>query len=46
MPILAPPQKNFNTSKKLLKKKLNFSRSPLFHMKTRVCLKFFVNDCL
>ena len=34
-------------SKKLLKKKkLNFSGSALFHIKTRVCLKFFVNDCL
>ena len=26
------------------KQKLNFSRSELFHMKTRVCLKYFVND--
>ena len=24
---------------------LNFSSSVLFHMKTRVCLKYFVNDC-
>ena len=28
------------------KQKLNFSRSALFHMKTRVCLKYFVNDCI
>ena len=27
------------------KQKLNFSRSALFHMKTRVSLKYFVNDC-
>ena len=24
---------------------MNFSRSALFHMKTRVCLKYFVNGC-
>ena len=24
---------------------MNFSRSALFHMKTRVCLKYFLNDC-
>ena len=34
---------NILTRKKL---KLNFSRIALFHMKTRVCLKYFVNDCL
>ena len=34
-----------NTSKKLLKNKLNFSDDKLFHMKTRVSLKYFVNDC-
>ena len=28
--------------KTLEKKKLNFSRSALFHMKTRVSLKYFV----
>ena len=28
-----------------LKKKLSFSRSALFHMKTTVRLKYFVNDC-
>ena len=27
------------------KKKLNFSRNTLFHIKTRVCLKYFVNGC-
>ena len=32
--------------KHLAKKKLNFSRSALFHMKTKVCLKQFVHDCL
>ena len=37
LPILA---KNFE------KQKLNFSRSALFHMKTRVNLKYFVNDCV
>ena len=28
------------------KQKLNFSRSALYHMKTRVGLKYFVHDCL
>ena len=27
------------------KQKLNFSRSGLLHIKTRVYLKYFVNDC-
>ena len=27
------------------KKKLNFSRSALFHMNTRFCVKYFVLDC-
>ena len=31
--------------KTLEKQKLNFSRSALFQMKTRVSLKYFVNDC-
>ena len=31
--------------KALEKQKLNFSRRALFHMKTRVSLKYFVNDC-
>ena len=29
----------------MIQQKLNFSRSALFHMKTRVSLKYFVNDC-
>ena len=33
------------TKKYLEKQKLNSSRIALLHMKTRVCLKFFVNDC-
>ena len=28
------------------KQKLNFSRSALFHMKTGVCLKYFVQGCI
>ena len=38
---------NFNTSLQttLEKQKLKFSRSVLFHMKTRISLKHFVNDC-
>ena len=32
-------------AKSLEKQKLNFSCSALFHMKTRVSLKYFVNDC-
>ena len=47
-PSAQPPYQNeyfANTSKKPLKKqKLNFSRSALFHLKTRVSLKYFVND--
>ena len=31
--------------KKVSKQKINFSHSPLFHMKTKICLKYFVNDC-
>ena len=27
------------------KQKLSFSRSALFYIKTRVCLKYIVNDC-
>ena len=26
--------------------KLNFSRSALFHIETKVCVKYFVHDCL
>ena len=33
-------------AKSLEKQEVNFSRSTLFHMKTRVDLKYFVNDCL
>ena len=37
--------KNFvNTSKKILKNRFNFSRSAQFHTKTRVSLKYPVND--
>ena len=32
----------YNTFEKL---KLNFCHSELFYVKTRVCLKYFVNDC-
>ena len=32
-------------AKTLEKSKLNFSSSAIFHMKTRVSLKYFVNDC-
>ena len=38
--------KNFVSFSTNLLKKLNFFLSRLFHMKTRVCLKYFVNDCL
>ena len=34
-----------NTSKKLWKYKLNFSRSSLFYVKTGICLKYFRHDC-
>ena len=43
---LLPSESYVSVSKNLLKKqKLNFSRTTLFHMKARVCLKYFVNDC-
>ena len=48
LPIVQPSYQNenfFNTSKKRKKEKFNFSRSFLFHMKTRVYLKYFVHDC-
>ena len=32
-------------AKTLEKQKLNFSRIALFHIKTRLSLKYFVNDC-
>ena len=45
-PSAESPCQNFvNTSEKFLKNKLNFSRSALFQIKTRVSLKYFVNDC-
>ena len=34
-----------NICEKILKKKLNFSRSALLDIKTRVCLKHLVNSC-
>ena len=41
-----PPPKFCQYQRKTLEKhKLNFSRSALFFMKTRVSLKYFVNDC-
>ena len=37
--------KNYvSTGKSPEKQKSNFSRNAIFHMKTRVCLKYFVND--
>ena len=33
-------------AKAIEKQKLNSSRSGLFHMKTRVSLKYLVNDCI
>ena len=45
----SPPQKMKILSiltKTPEKWKLNFFRSALFHMKTRICLKYFVYDCL
>ena len=51
MPNLTPKKTFCNTSKKNEKVsnsekwKLNISRSALLYMKTRVCLKYFVNDC-
>ena len=38
-------QKSKHQQNPLEKQKLNFSRSALFHRKTRVSLKYFVNDC-
>ena len=47
--ILAKKIKNENWKNEKVsnseKWKLNISRSALLHMKTRVCLKYFVNDC-
>ena len=45
-PNLPPKIKFSNTSIKTHEKwKLNFAGSVLFHTKTRVCLKYFANDC-
>ena len=45
-----PPHQNenfVNTSKKALERqKLNLSRSAQFHMKSRISLKYPVNDCV
>ena len=38
-------EKFFSTSKNFLKNKLNFCRSALFNMKTRVSLKYLGNNC-
>ena len=47
MPILPAKMKILLILLKTLEKeKLNFSRSALFHMKTRVSLIYSVNDCL
>ena len=43
--MLSPPHEMKILSVLAEKQKLKFSRSTLFHMKTRVCLKFFVNNC-
>ena len=44
---LPPKVKIFSIlAKNFGKQKLNFSRRALFHMKTRVCLKYFVHDCM
>ena len=41
-----PRNENFAFTSKNLKfpEKLNFSHSALFHMKTRICLRYFVSD--
>ena len=42
-----PPKKRFCSyqQKTVEKQKSKFSRSALFHLKIRVCLKYFVHDC-
>ena len=43
--MLSPP-KVFNIDEKTPEKQtLNFSRSALFHIEARVCLKYFAHDC-
>ena len=45
--VPSPPcQILLTLAKSLEKQVLNFSHGVLFHMKTRVSLKYFVNDCL
>ena len=47
MPSLSTRMKILSILAKVLEKqKLNFSRSVLIYMRTRVSLKDFVNDCL
>ena len=47
MPSLTPNIKILSIlAKSSEKQKLNFSPKALFQMKTRVCLKYFVHDCL
>ena len=46
MPSLPPKMKILSIlAKTAEKEKLNFSRSVLFHMKTRLCLKYYGNGC-
>ena len=48
LPIALPSSKKENfvsTSKYFPKNRIFFCRSALFHMKTRVCLIYFVNHC-
>ena len=45
LPSAQSPTENENFVRAVENRKSNFSRSALFHMKTRVCLKYFVNDC-
>ena len=44
-PVFLPKIKFCQYQQKTSKQKLNFSRSALFHMKTRVFLKYFVRGC-
>ena len=44
LPSAQSSSQNKNSVSTNKNQKLNFSRSALFHMKTRVCLKYFVND--
>ena len=45
---LSPPPEIINLSvlaKISWKQKLNFSHTTLFYMQSKICLKYFVNDC-